>query len=187
MLKFTINNKPMKRIAVDMDEVLAKYTHKVIKILKEETGYNINIDEVSGAFLSKSLPKKYLDIVTGYPYLEGFFRDLEVMEYSKEVLYRLYKTYEVYIVSSTLQHPNAPKDKLAWLNEHFPFIHFKKIVFCGDKSIIRADYLIDDHPRHLEDFQGKPILFSAFHNIHENRFQRANNWIEVEQIINSNA
>jgi len=177
----------MKRIAVDMDEVLAKYTEKVIKQLHQDTGYVINLNDVSGAFLSKSLPKKYLDIVTGYPYRKRFFRDLDVMEHSQDVLYRLNKTYDVYIVSSTLQHPEAPKDKLAWLNEHFPFIHFKKIVFCGDKSIIRADYLVDDHPRHLEDFQGKPILFSAFHNIHEIRFQRANNWMEVEQIIISNA
>ena len=177
----------MKRIAVDMDEVLAKYTDKVIKVLEQETGYVINMKEVSGAFLSRSLPEKYLDIVTSYPYREGFFRDLELIEHSQEVLYRLNNDYEVYIVSSTLQHPNAPKDKLAWLNEHFPFIHFKKIVFCGDKKIIRADYLIDDHPRHLEDFQGKPILFSAFHNIHENRFKRADNWLEVEQIINNNA
>lgn len=176
----------MKRIAIDMDEVLAKYTKKVVKELEKDTGYNIDLKKVAGAFLSKSLPKKYLDIVTGYPYREGFFRDLEVMEHSQDVLYRLNKAYDVYIVSSTLQHPNAPKDKLAWLNDHFPFIHFKKIVFCADKSIIRADYLIDDHPRHLEDFLGKPILFSAYHNIHEDRFQRAHNWIEVEQIINSN-
>jgi 5'(3')-deoxyribonucleotidase len=177
----------MKRIAVDMDEVLAKYTEKVIGELEKDTGYSVKTEEVSGAFLSKSLPEKYLDIVTGYPYKEGFFRDLEVMEYSQEVLFRLYEAYDVYIVSSTLQHHNAPKDKLAWLNEHFPFIHYNKIVFCGDKSIIRADYLIDDHPKHLNNFQGKPILFSAFHNIHENRFQRANNWLEVEQIINSDA
>lgn len=177
----------MKRIAVDMDEVLAKYTKKVIRELKKETGYVIDIKKVSGAFLSKSLPEKYLDIVTGYPYREGFFRDLEVMDHSQEVLKRLYTDYDVFIVSSTLQHPNAPKDKLAWLNEHFPFIHFKKIVFCGDKSIIRADYLIDDHPRHLEAFQGTSILFSAFHNIHENRFKRVDNWLEVEHFINSDA
>ena len=70
MLKFTINMISMKRIAVDMDEVLAKYTQKVIKELERETGYAININDVSGAFLSKSLPEKYLDIVTGYPYMD---------------------------------------------------------------------------------------------------------------------
>lgn len=173
----------MKRIAVDMDEVLAKYTHKVIKTLKEETGYEVDLDLVTGSFLSQSLPGQYVNIVTGYPYREGFFRDIEVMEDSQDTLARLNETYDIFIVSSTLQHPNAPKDKLAWLNEHFPFIHYNKIVFCGDKSIIQADILVDDHPKHLEAFKGHPILFSAFHNINENRFMRANNWKQVEQII----
>ena len=47
----------------------------------------------------------------------------------------------------------------------------------------RSDYLIDDHPKHLEAFRGQSILFSAFHNIHENRFKRAKNWKEVERLI----
>ena len=128
-----------------------------------------------------------MQLYTQFPYREGFFRDLEVMENSQEILARLNDQYDIYIVSSTLQHPNAPKDKLAWLKEHFPFIHFNKIVFCGDKRIIRADFLVDDHPRHLESFDGKAILFSAFHNTNETRFQRANNWKEVEQIIINNA
>ena len=175
----------MKRIAIDMDEVLAKYTLKVIKTLKEETGIEIDLTKVAGNFLSRSLPDEYIDIVTGYPYREGFFRDIEVMEDSQEILARLNQSCDVYIVSSTLQHPNAPKDKLAWLGAHFPFIHYSKIVFCGDKSIIRADILVDDHPKHLESFKGHPILFSAFHNIYENRFTRADNWKQVEQIINN--
>jgi len=173
----------MKRIAVDMDEVLAKYTRKVIRTLHDETQYLVDLDKVTGDFLSKSLPQKYIDIVTKYPYREGFFRDLEVMDDSQEILERLNEKYDIYIVSATLQHPNAPKDKLAWLEEHFPFIHFNKIVFCGDKSIIRTDYLIDDHPKHLEAFEGNAILFTAFHNIHEKRFKRADNWRQVEELI----
>jgi 5'(3')-deoxyribonucleotidase len=176
----------MKRIAVDMDEVLAKYTQKVIATLKAETGFEVDMKKAEGQFLSKSLSREYVEIVTQYPYREGFFRDLEVMENSQEILARLNDQYDIYIVSSTLQHPNAPKDKLAWLKVHFPFVPFKRIVFCGDKRIIKADFLVDDHPRHLESFEGKAILFSAFHNTHEGRFQRANNWEEVEQIIINN-
>ena len=37
----------MKRIAVDMDEVLAKYTEKVIKQLHQDTGYVINLNDGS--------------------------------------------------------------------------------------------------------------------------------------------
>jgi 5'(3')-deoxyribonucleotidase len=31
--------------------------------------------------------------------------------------------------------------KYEWMHEHFPFIPDSHLVFCGDKSIIAADFL----------------------------------------------
>ena len=62
--------------------------------------------------------------------------------------------------------------KYRWLRRHFPFIPPSHIVFCGDKGIVDADYLIDDRPRHLERFKGHTLLFSAPHNSAERRFHR---------------
>lgn len=59
-----------------MDEVLAKYTLKIIRTLKEETGFEIDLEKIKGRFLSKSLSQQYVDKITQYPYREGFFRDL---------------------------------------------------------------------------------------------------------------
>ena len=42
--------------------------------------------------------------------------------------------------------PRSFNAKYSWLERHFPFIPHTHIVFCGDKSILRADYLIDDNP-----------------------------------------
>ena len=175
----------MKTISIDMDEVLAKYTKKVLETLESETGYIVDQDKIKGKFLSKSLPQEYLDLVTSYPHRQGFFKDLEIMENSQEVILSLMDNYKIYIVSSTMQHVHAPKDKFLWLQEHFSFIDIRNIVFCGDKSIIRTDYLIDDHPKHLESFHGKPILFSAYHNSNENRFDRVENWLEIEKLLNT--
>lgn len=172
-----------QRVLIDMDEVLAKYTLKVIRTFRQETGNKIELDRIKGKFLSAFLEPKYVDLIRSYPYREGFFRDLEVMENSQEIVRQLQNRYEVFIVSSTTQHPNAPKSKLEWLNEHFPFIHYANIVFCGNKSIIRGDYLIDDHPMHLELFRGKPILFNAFHNIYEDRFTRVQSWPEIAKLL----
>ena len=57
--------------------------------------------------------------------------------------------------------------KFRWLQRHFPFIPPSHIVFCGDKSIVDADYLIDDRSRHFTRFKGEPLLFSAPHNAGE--------------------
>ena len=48
---------------------------------------------------------------------------------------------------------------------HFPFIATSHIVFCGDKSIVAADYLIDDNVRQLSRFRGEGIIFTAPHNM----------------------
>ena len=61
-----------------------------------------------------------------------------------------------------------------------PRVH---IVYCGDKSILRADYLIDDNPRQLRRFQGEGILYTSPHNMNVKGFKRVNDWLEVEQLF----
>ncbi len=45
--------------------------------------------------------------------------------------------------------------------------------------MIKADYMIDDHPKNLDPFKGQKILFEAFHNLEVNKFQRVKNWKDV--------
>lgn len=166
-----------------MDEVLADYTRKVIRVLTEESGYEVDLEKIKGKFLSQSLPIEHLERVTDFPYRPGFFRDLEPIEHSREVLAELNRYYEVFIVTAATRYVHSLKDKMEWLEEHFPFISHEQVVLCGNKSIISTDYLIDDHPKHLAVFSGKPILFTAFHNIYEERFDRVNNWLEVRELF----
>jgi 5'(3')-deoxyribonucleotidase len=56
-------------------------------------------------------------------------------------------------------------------------------VFCGNKEVIDADYLIDDRSRHFARFRGTGILFTAPHNARESAHLRVNNWIEVLAIL----
>jgi 5'(3')-deoxyribonucleotidase len=52
-------------------------------------------------------------------------------------------------------------------------------VFCGNKSILRADYLIDDLPRNLDRFTGQGLLYTAPHNLTATGYARVNHWREV--------
>jgi len=54
-------------------------------------------------------------------------------------------------------------------------------VFCGDKTIVDADYLIDDRPRHFAKFKGQALLFSAPHNAGETGYTRVASWKEVRE------
>lgn len=57
------------------------------------------------------------------------------------------------------------------------------IVFCGDKGIIAADYLIDDNARHFARFRSEGILFTAPHNVEENRYRRVNDLQDVREMF----
>ncbi len=173
----------MKRIAIDMDEVLAQHTAKVLRVLAAENQHEVSLEQIQGTFLSKVLPEDLLAEVSKYPDRPGFFRDLEIIPDSQEVVEALTKRYEVFIASSAMMHPNCLQDKWDWIEEHFPFIPDTHRIFCGNKSVLRMDYLIDDHPKNLLPFGGKPLLFHAYHNVNDTRFERLSNWQSARELL----
>ena len=71
---------------------------------------------------------------------------------------------------------------MKWLDEYFPFIDSKKIVFCNDKSLIRADVLIDDGWHNLVNFEGIKILYDYPYN-QEVRNLRVKSWNEILKVL----
>jgi 5'(3')-deoxyribonucleotidase len=93
--------------------------------------------------------------------------------------------FDVYIVSAAMEFPLSLAEKHEWLNEHFPFISWRNIVFCGDKSIVRTDYMIDDMCMNLDFCAGKPLLFSSFHNFDVKHHQRFDDWKSIAGFFES--
>jgi 5'(3')-deoxyribonucleotidase len=169
-----------KRIALDMDEVVADVMPKFIKVYEKEFGKLLKREDYWG--------KKVYDIpgaehVRNVLHDKGFFRDLPLMANSQEVVRELNERYDIFFTTAAMEFRNSLEDKYDWLLDHFPFISWKNFVFCGDKRILRADYMIDDHPRNLLKFVGKGLLFTASHNTEEMRFIRVNNWLEIRDFF----
>src|SRR5699024_8381211 len=123
----------------------------------------------------------FAESVTNFLTEDDFFINLDVVEGSQKVIQQLTERYEVYIVTAAMEFPSSMGPKYKWLKKHFPFLNEQNFVFCGDKSIIQADYLIDDTPKNLQTFKGKGLLFSAPHNMNVQEYTRLNNWSEVAQ------
>jgi len=169
------NNK--KTIAIDMDGVIADVEPQLIKYYQQQ--YNITIERsaihgLSGkeAFPEDADSKKMLNT-------SGFFRTLDVMPGAVNAVKKLMENYEVFIVSAATEFPLSLLEKVDWLKEHFPFIEWRNVVLCGDKSIIKTDYIIDDHCKNLDFSAGKTIMFNAHHNIKQNHHLRVMNWDEI--------
>lgn len=167
------------RIAIDMDEVMANVEPKFQEIYEREFGKKITRDDYWGQKIYSI--REEVAYIRNFLHDKGFFRDLGVMPDSQEVIRELTKDYDIFITTAAMEFRSSFEDKYDWLQEHFPFLHWKNFVFCGDKSIIRADYMIDDHVRNLESFAGIGLLYTASHNIQEERFVRVNNWREIRE------
>jgi len=159
----------MKRLIVDMDDVIADATGQFISLYERDFGIRV---------LRESL-NHLEEAILRYVIEPGFFRKMTPNENSQEVLERLNQKYALFIVSAAMEFPLSLSEKQDWLREHFPFLTWKQIVFCGSKSIVHGDYMIDDLPHNLETFNGEKFIYTAPHNLQFDQFQRLNNWNEV--------
>lgn len=168
----------MKRIAIDMDEVIADFNAKHLELFNREYNENLTVQDLTGTRLRLLRPHLQREILA-YLREPSFFRDMEVMKDSQQVIRQLTEQYEVFITTAAMEFPTSFTAKYEWLREHFDFIDDMHYVFCGDKSVIHADYLIDDNVRHFDRFMGQGILFTAPHNVNETGYVRVDSWLEA--------
>lgn len=170
----------MKRIAIDMDDVMADTSQRKLDWYERDFGVKLNKNDIKGRYVSDAIPKEHYNQVRAYSKHKDFFWNLNIMSESQRVVRALTQKYDVYIVTAAIAYPNSYHAKYEWLREHFPFIDIRNVVYCGHKHMIDADYLIDDHAYNLESFKGEGLLYTAPHNTDETRFERLDNWFDVE-------
>ena len=178
-------------ICVDMDEVIADALGEHLLRYNREFSESITPEHLHGTWLWDFVPPERAHVLEQYMLSEDFFAVLGVMPEAQRVLHRLQSRYDIFIATAAMEVPSSFNAKYDWLAKHFPFIPTSRIVFCGDKSILRADYLIDDNPRQLRLFQEhregqsprEGILFSSPANANVTGFRRVRNWLEVEAMF----
>jgi 5'(3')-deoxyribonucleotidase/uncharacterized protein with PQ loop repeat len=170
------------RIAIDMDEVMADAVAEHIWRYNAAFGTTLSIADLHGRHLEDWIAPAERAAVEAM--LDAsFFADLPVMPDCQAVVRELAAGHDVLVVTAAMDVPCSFDAKFHWLQRHFPFIPTSQIVFCGDKGIIDADYLIDDRARHFERFKGQPLLFSAPHNAAESRYPRVDSWQDVRRFF----
>jgi len=199
-------NTVLKRIAVDMDEVIADTVAEHLVRYNRDYSGNITKEDLRGKWIWDVVAIDRHPRLEEYLRSDDFFDVLDVIPDAQRVLLRLQQQFEVFIASAAMEVPTSFNAKYRWLERHFPTIPATNIVFCGDKSILRADYLIDDNPRQLRRFEARfgrelrshesgvrqgeesetvrtGILYDAPHNVAVTGFRRVHNWLEIESLF----
>jgi len=164
-----------------MDEVLADTLAEHLRRYNQTFDEEIRVEDLAGKGLWDVTPVDRQGQLRAFLDAEDFFEDLALMPDAQAGLKALSSRFEVFIATQAMTVPNSLGPKYRWLQRHFPFIPPTHYVFCGNKSILRADYLIDDLPRNLERFEGQGLLYTAPHNLTATGFVRVNNWREVAE------
>lgn len=164
-----------------MDNVMADVTTQLIEWYYKRTGILVAEEEMLGRHETAVFPEPA--IARGFLYEPGFFVQMNVMEDCREVLSEMNRVHDIFIVSAAMEFPNSLPEKYDWLAKHFPFLGWQQIVFCGSKAIVKADYLVDDHLKNLDFFDGEKLLYTAPHNALVEKYRRVNNWKEIADIF----
>lgn len=169
-----------KRLIVDMDGVMADIYSQFIAYDEKEFGYRQPIENMLG--------KREKDVFKNarqYIFENGFFRNAPVMEGSIEAVKQLNEKYELFIVSAAMEFPKSLSEKYEWLAEHFSFLTWHQIVFCGSKTVVQGDIMIDDYYKNLDFFQGQTLLFAQPHNFgHDDKTHtRVETWDDILKVL----
>jgi 5'-nucleotidase len=174
----------VQRIAIDMDEVLADTAAHQLAWYERDFGPGPSAETLHGTQLWKVVPVEHRPRIKEHINDPTFFRDIPLMAGAVEAVVTLSERYEIFVASAAMEHPVSFNAKFEWLGEHLPMIPPARCIFCGDKSVLGTEYLIDDSPYQLVKFRGEPIMFSAAHNAHETRFRRVHDWADaVSQLM----
>lgn len=179
-----------------MDEVIADALAEHLLRYNRDFGTTHTVADLQGRHLWEFIPPEHHHALAGYMATDDFFSVLTVLPHAQRVLARMQSRFDIFIASAAMEVPTSFAAKFDWLARHFPFIPPSRLVFCGDKSILRADFLIDDNPRQLQRFEasgsqaGKEsgprpqgILFASPANTAVIGYRRAANWLEVERLF----
>jgi len=174
-------------LIIDMDNVLNNMVYRMIDEFNRTFNTHFSLKDVKEYRFYSSFG---IDLDVGHVFtktmfnMPGFWSSLEPLPYAASVVKKLVKNYDVYV--ATKPYPgsrNCFAEKVDWLNRYFPFVGEEKLIFMHNKSLLKGDIIIDDHPDNLKDFKGTTIVFDYPFNRDYKATYRVHSWIEIEDIL----
>jgi 5'-nucleotidase len=175
----------MRRIAIDMDDTLADTLATLLEWARDRFGVRLTRADLVGRELGDALGPERAAALEALLGEGSCFADPPLIPGAVEVVRELARQNELFVVSAAIPYPGSFIPKLRWMERHFPFIPASHVVFCGDKAIVDADFLVDDRVHKYPRFRGRGILFDAPHNAPVTGYPRARSWAEVARLLDA--
>jgi len=163
-------------VSIDVDDVCLSLVDNWIKYYNKDFSDNLTVDKITewdiSKFIKPSAKKtiyQYVEKEDVYKTAEPVANALEGVNLIKECGYRV-----IYVTAN-----NPYNSKFNWLLKNEFLDNYKDFVSAYDKSLILADYLIDDKYENVIDFKGIGILFNRPWNEYSLYHNRVENWDDI--------
>lgn len=166
-----------------MDDVIADTLEYTIACLNK-AGISVDRAKLVGHFLEDILSIEEIDIMHNITGSTDFFRNIPIKKDCYEVMKKMNERHDLRVVSCAFVFPQSMNSKFWWLKQNLDFIDAKQIIFCGNKSDLKGDVLIDDLAENLDIFEGEKLLFSAPHNHDISKYTRIYSWADIDRYLN---
>lgn len=138
------------RILIDMDGVIADFDGEFLQRWKARhpDEFFIPIEKRIKFYIKDDYPASLRPLVDEILFESSFFEEMTIMPGAKEALEEMdARGLEVFICTSPLSaYSHCVLEKYKWVENILGPAWVKKIILTKDKTIVKADILIDDKP-----------------------------------------
>lgn len=173
-------------ILCDVDNIVGNLCEAVLSVYNEDSGDNLKVSNIKTYYIENFVKPQYKDGFKHYFLDKRVWRRMKYVDDCRQNIAKLFNDgHDIYFCTKT-EMKNAPK-KESYLQRTFPYIDIrKKLIVCSDKTMVKADILIDDYQN---NFGGQPYSIildypwnQDFVTDDKTKF-RAMNWNEIYKII----
>lgn len=175
------------RLLIDMDGVIADFDRKVVEVYKKKypQKWCVSLDERQNFYIEEDFYEEVRDAIKEIYTSPGFYESLHPIRGSLEALSEMDGLdIQAFICTSPLsKYENCVTEKYRWVDRHLGKAWVKKIIMTKDKTLIKADILVDDKPSvtGVEIPSWKHVLYSRPYNKNVDAKRRLTwkNWKEI--------
>lgn len=176
-------------IVCDIDNILNNLAEKAIEVYNSNSNKNIQISDIISYNFYDCLSKEDADGIVSLFKKKSLWDSLKPLEGAQNGLKQFIKKgHRVYLATAT--DPINFEWKTAWLKQYFPFIPEDNVIRIMDKSLLKADVLIDDCLDNLISSFAERVVLDYPWNHNEIKdyaygIRRAYAWSDIVNIINN--
>jgi len=161
----------MTLIAVDMDNVVADWDQGLVDrwVAARPNRPYVRLENRKNFYADEDYPEEDRHFVKSLHRSPGFYRELKPMPgalYALNTMKDL--NFDVILLTSPEVHDSCAQEKVGWVREHLGDDWVHHLVLSRDKTLVRADKLIDDRPTIKGRFEPtwEHLVFTRPYNKH---------------------